>query len=123
MEIKESNITLTEYLVEIKSLEHLNDLIDQNKYIVLDFYSPKCNPCNKIKPSVNNMAEINKDIVFGIVNILEHNNIKEKYNIKKIPSFVYIKNKKIVEIYTGADLTIIENNLNKYKDIVLTDDF
>ena len=104
-------------LIEITSLEQINQLKKDNKYLVLDFFSPSCAPCMRIKPAIEELASLNKNnISFGIINIKDNPEIKEEYDIKKIPSFVYIKEQEIVEKYTGFNLDEIKNNLNKYKE-------
>ena len=115
-----------ENLIDISSENQLKELIDKNKFLVLDFYSPSCIPCKKIKPFIEKIAEINKkDIVFALIDVYEDDNfeIKENYQIKKFPTLVYIKDKKVVDTYTGYDIEIIENLLNKHKTIEIDDDF
>ena len=113
-------------LINISSSDHLENLIKNNNYLILDFYSPSCIPCKKIKPFIETMAEKNKtDLIFGLINVYEDDNfeIKEKYEIKKFPSLVFIKDGNVVEKYTGYDIDVIEKLVNKHKSIKIDEDF
>ena len=117
---------MSDNLININSSSQLNELILNNKYLVLDFYSPNCIPCKRIKPFIEKMAENNKkDIVFALIDVYEDDNIdiKDEYEIKKFPSLVFIKDKNIVDTYIGHDLEIIEKLVNKHKCIEMDDDF
>ena len=118
---------MTNPIIEITSDDQLKEIISNSDYVVLDFYTPTCIPCKKIAPSINELAENNKkDIQFLKINIYEDFawDIKEEYKVEKVPSFIYIKNKNVVDKYTGFDLDQIKYILNKNKnELNINDDF
>ena len=114
-------------IIEITSDNQLNDIINNKDYLVLDFYTPTCMPCKKIAPYIEKLAENNKKTIqFLKINIYDDFawDIKEKYQVEKVPTFIYIKNNNIVDKYTGFDLDQIQSILNKNKnELDINDDF
>ena len=43
-------------LIEIESNEEINKLKSSNNYVVIDFFTPTCPPCMRIKPFVEHLS-------------------------------------------------------------------
>lgn len=73
----------------ISSNDEFDKLIKYEKKIFFKFTASWCNPCKQIKPHLEKMA--NKHIICT-VDIDEHPDIADKYNINSIPTILYFKN-------------------------------
>jgi len=97
---------------EITSLEKLKNIIDSNNNsIIIDFYAPWCGPCKKIAPVFQKLSEENANVIFIKVDIDEAEAIAEYFQIKALPTFIGIKDKKIVKHCTGGNETILKDIL------------
>jgi thioredoxin 1 len=86
---------------ELKSLEELQTLIQENPNVVLDFWAPWCGPCRTFGPTFEAVAN-GASQAFAKVNITEVAGVTSEYNIQSIPTIVYIKNGAEVHRLIGA---------------------
>jgi thioredoxin 1 len=89
--------------MEINEQDFVKLVEEAGKYSLVDFYSPWCGPCKIMTPIIDELSEEFKDkeILIGKVNIDEHKNIAEKFNIMAIPTQILFKNGKIIEEMPG----------------------
>jgi thioredoxin 1 len=68
---------------------------------VLYFTADWCNPCQKVKPIVE---EINKDSVtkFQMIDVDSEMELTKKFEIRSVPTFILIKNGTEIKRTTGA---------------------
>ena len=78
--------------------------IPTNKKVVLDFFADWCGPCRTIAPKFVELESEFKTIEFLKVNIDDSAEIAERFAIKAMPTFVFIKNGKVLGSVEGADL-------------------
>lgn len=84
------------------------DILNQNKYVLVDFYADWCGPCKMISPLINKMAVENPHIAFVKVNVDEAQDLTLKYGVSAMPTFLAFTNgAKSAEI-VGADKAKIE---------------
>ena len=83
--------------------QNWEDLIKNNKYVVMDFWAEWCGPCRAITPFVEEAAqEMEGKVLIGKVNIDENPQVTMKFAIKNIPTLIFIKNGEIVNKHVGA---------------------
>ncbi len=93
---RKSNIPIVENMKELES--KLSDA--GKKLVVIDFFATWCGPCKMIAPKVEEMDEDMDDVAFLKVDVDDAEGIAEEYQIKAMPTFVLIKNKKkVILIY------------------------
>jgi len=80
-----------------------NDIYDENKLVLVDFWAEWCGPCKMIGPIIEEIAEENKERIKVLkLNIDENKNIPIKFGIMNIPTILFFKNGKEVERIIGA---------------------
>ena len=82
------------------SLEAFKQRISEGNVIV-DFYAPWCGPCKRIAPIFNDLAGKYTNVTFIKVNIDDHKEIAQQYNIRSIPQLLFFKNGALCETFVG----------------------
>lgn len=83
---------------------------DENKTLVLKFFSPKCGHCKKIKGYYTNLSDNNqyKHVIFAEINGTQTPTLMNKYNIKAYPTFIVLDPKGQKETITGVNKAQLE---------------
>ncbi|MBQ8468727.1 MAG: thioredoxin [Clostridia bacterium] len=72
----------------------LEDMIDSDQTLVVDFYASWCGPCKMMHPVIEKEGEKHKNVKFVRVNVEDAYDFCEKNNIASIPTIIVYKNKK-----------------------------
>ncbi len=90
-----------------------DELVGQNKPVVLDFWATWCGPCKKVAPLVEELAsEYEGKAIIGKVNVEEEDGLAAKFGIRNIPTIIYMKNGIIVDKQVGAcPKSVLEDKL------------
>uniref|UniRef100_A0A1B6MHR9 Thioredoxin domain-containing protein n=1 Tax=Graphocephala atropunctata TaxID=36148 RepID=A0A1B6MHR9_9HEMI len=75
-----------------------------NKLVVVDFFATWCGPCRMIAPDVEQMAAQMANVVFLKVDVDQCGEVAAQYSVRAMPTFVFIKNGRKVDSFSGADL-------------------
>jgi thioredoxin 1 len=79
------------------------ELINNGKPVVVDFWAEWCGPCRMVGPIVENLAEqFEGQVVIGKLNVDENPDVCEKYGIRNIPTILFFKNGEVVDKQVGA---------------------
>lgn len=93
--------------------EEFDKKSESGKLILVDFFATWCGPCQMMTPVIEGMKEkYKKDDKVEVltVDIDENPEIPAKFSVMSVPSFVYIKNGKVLDTVIGATT---EDNLTK----------
>lgn len=85
---------------------HLDDLISEDKLLLLDFYSKDCGPCQMFLPELDKIEETLGDAIYiHKIDIDEHTALTAEYSIKYqmrgIPSLMLFKKGKLLWKHSG----------------------
>ena len=86
-----------------------------SKLVVVDFYADWCGPCKMISPKVVEMAKEFGTVVFLKVDVDSNEETAEKYEIRAMPTFLFIKNKEKIDSFAGANETKLREMIEKFK--------
>ncbi|MCQ2132152.1 MAG: thioredoxin [Bacteroidaceae bacterium] len=83
--------------------ENYQEIISQDKPVVLDFWATWCGPCKKIAPFIEQLAEeyAGKAII-GKVDVEEQDDLTTEYSIRNVPTVLFIKGGQVVDKFVGA---------------------
>ena len=82
--------------------QNFDELKNQEKPVLLDFYADWCGPCRMVSPIVDEIAPERDDIVVGKINVDENPDLAGAFGVFSIPTLVVMKNGKIVNQSMGA---------------------
>lgn len=68
------------------------EVMRSEKPVLLDFWATWCGPCRMLSPTVDEIAEENKAVKVGKVNVDEQGELAAMYGVMSIPTLVVIKN-------------------------------
>ena len=88
--------------ININKNNFQNEIMDSEKTVLLDFWTPWCAPCRMVVPIIEEIAGERPDIRVGKINVDEQPELASEFGIMSIPTLVVMKNGKIVQQVSGA---------------------
>lgn len=77
--------------------------VSKEGVMVVDFWAPWCGPCRFVSPIVEELArDYAGKARFGKVNVDENPVVSSKFDIRSIPTIMFFKNGKPVDMQIGA---------------------
>lgn len=68
------------------------EVLKSKKIVLVDIYATWCKPCQELSPTIEEIAKERKDIKVVKIDIDKAPEIKQKYEIKSVPTLMVIKN-------------------------------
>ncbi len=79
------------------------EVLNSDVPVLIDFWATWCGPCKMISPIVDQVAvEVAGSAKVGKVNVDEAADLARRYNVRNIPTLVFIKNGEEVDRIAGA---------------------
>ncbi len=83
--------------------KNFDEIINKYKNVVVDFWAEWCMPCRLIAPIIENLAkEYAGKVVFVKLNTGENPEIASRYGISAIPTLMFFRNGKPIDLIIGA---------------------
>ncbi|KAL9886665.1 thioredoxin T [Glossina fuscipes fuscipes] len=101
----------------VQSKEDMEKQINEagEKLIVIDFYASWCGPCKIISPKLEELSVQYSDKALVLkVNVDDCEEIALEYNVTSMPTFVFMKNRQIIDIFVGGNPEKLVKNMEKY---------
>ena len=81
---------------------NINELINSDKKVLIDFYADWCGPCRMVSPFVEQIAEENPQYIIGKVNVDEEPDLAAQFEVVGIPMLIVFEKGEIVNKVSGA---------------------
>lgn len=88
--------------MKITSENFETEVIESNEPVLLDFWAERCAPCRMLGPVIDEIADENKDIKVGKVNVDEEPQLSTMFDVSAIPTLVCFKGGKAVGKIIGV---------------------
>ena len=76
-------------------MEKFNELIQSAKPVLVDFYAEWCGPCQRMKPTLLDVAErLGNEVKIIQVDIDKEQKLSERFRIQSVPTLIIFKNGK-----------------------------
>jgi len=97
---------------------NFKETIDNNDFIILDFWAPWCGPCKQFGPVFTEVSEKHPDIVFAKINTEVEQEIGAMMNIRSIPTLMIMREQVILYSEAGAlPAAALEDVIEKAKSL------
>lgn len=80
---------------------NFKETIENNPFVIVDFWAAWCDPCVAFTPTFEAAAEKNPDIVFGMVNTETDPEIGEYFEVNQIPGILIIREQAGIHAQVG----------------------
>ncbi|MFN0204515.1 MAG: thioredoxin [Bacteroidia bacterium] len=69
------------------------DIISQDKPVLIDFYANWCGPCKVVAPILEDVkAELGEEVGIYKINVDKHQAISQAYQVQSIPTLILFRN-------------------------------
>jgi thioredoxin 1 len=87
----------------VDSGNFINEVLNSDKPVLIDFWASWCGPCRMLSPIVEEIANEYADkIKVGKINIDEQPQLAARYNVASIPTLILFKGGKPVNTSVGV---------------------
>ena len=77
---------------EIQSTSEFNNLINSEKYVLVDFSAEWCGPCKRLKPQLETLSDSYKNVRFVKIDVDFQLELAEFHQIEAMPTMMFYVN-------------------------------
>uniref|UniRef100_A0A0G4FSW4 Thioredoxin n=1 Tax=Chromera velia CCMP2878 TaxID=1169474 RepID=A0A0G4FSW4_9ALVE len=98
---------------DVSSVEEFRGFKSDAKLCCVDFYAHWCGPCRMMKAAVEELSSKYPQVAFVRVNVEDMSELSDLEGVTAMPTFVFYKNSKRLDEFTGASAATLEATLLK----------
>lgn len=102
-------------MLELNKENFQAQVLDSKGLVVVDFWSPKCEPCMELMPQMEELADKYEDeAVFGKLNIVENRRLAISQKVLGLPTILfYMDGEKVAELSRDFTIEDVEAKLKE----------
>jgi thioredoxin len=81
---------------------NFEQLVDNNPFVIVDFWAPWCAPCRAFGPIFEEASEQHKDIVFAKINAEAETELAAHFQVRSIPTLMIFRDQIILFAQPGS---------------------
>ena len=95
-----------------------HEVLENNKFVMIDFWGTHCGPCVAMAPTVDELAaQYEGQVCIGKYNVEEENDLAVECRVMAVPTFLFFKDGKKTKIKAVGSMT--KDNLEaKIKELL-----
>ena len=102
--------------------DNIESTIQDNPFVVLDFWAEWCGPCRMFGPVFEAASEKHPDIVFGKIDTEDQQELAGSLNIRSIPTLMVFRDQILLFSQPGAlQGPMLEELLKKVRELDMDD--
>jgi len=82
--------------------DNFQEIIDNNDFVIVDFWAPWCGPCKQFAPVYDETSEKYDNITFVKVNTEEEQDLAGHFQIRSIPTLMVFRDQTVIYSQPGA---------------------
>ena len=82
--------------------EQFEETIENNDIVIFDFWAEWCGPCKQFGPVFEEISEKHPNVTFCKVNVEEEQELAGMFQVRSIPTLVFMREKVVVFSNPGA---------------------
>eukprot|EP01098_Paradermamoeba_levis_P006293 TRINITY_DN2617_c0_g1_i3.p1 TRINITY_DN2617_c0_g1~~TRINITY_DN2617_c0_g1_i3.p1 ORF type:complete len:198 (-),score=74.11 TRINITY_DN2617_c0_g1_i3:658-1221(-) len=101
-------------VTEATSVSQVEQALKSNPLVFVNFWATWCEPCGQMNNVFKQLSEQHTNATFLQVEAEQAPEVAEKYEVKAVPYFIFVRNSNVVDYLEGANAPELVKRVNAY---------